>query len=53
MMLTSIVSEESLAKDKHTDNHTINRHGLVYVNFFKVTKTLKTNTKFRAWSLLP
>ena len=39
MMMTSIVSEESLASDRHTDRHThtqIERHGLIYVNFFKV-----------------
>ena len=35
MMMTSLVSEESLASDRHT-----HRHGLVYVNIFKVLKTI-------------
>ena len=37
MMMTSLVSEELLARDTHTDRLL----GLVYVNLFKVVMTLK------------
>ena len=40
MIMPSTVSEESLATGRHTDRH-INRHCLVYVNFFKVLRLLK------------
>ena len=35
MMMTSIVSKESLARDRHTDTHThTHRHKVVYVQSF-------------------
>ena len=45
MIMTSIVSEESLARDRHTDTQT--KFGLVYLKlFFKVAKDfVKTNNK--------
>ena len=38
MTMTLIVSEESLARDRHTQT---DRHGLVYANFFKVLRLWK------------
>ena len=48
-MMPSTVSEESFVRDTHTDTRT--DFGLVYVDFFKVRKTLKTKRRANAQSL--
>ena len=45
IVMTSMVSEKSLERDRHTDKHA-HRHGLVYVNLSKVLKNTHKNTTY-------
>ena len=46
LMMTSIVSEESLVRELHTDRHRERDLGLIYLEVFQSRKNLKTKTEF-------